>query len=87
MLRGHEDEAQAIVKDIEQKVSGQKGELPQAEGTLKVRTLDTHPCATFGTRWFTPSRCSCLLAFTEWTFGITAEGQSLEFISKPIQAA
>ncbi len=43
MLRGREEEAEAIVGDIEQKVTQQKGELKKPEGSLKIAVRDHTP--------------------------------------------
>jgi MFS family permease len=43
MLRGHEKEAEAILCDIEQKVSRQKGDLKDPEGDLKIAIRDHTP--------------------------------------------
>jgi len=43
MLRGYEDEANAIVDDIETNVRREKGELKPPEGTLTITTRDHTP--------------------------------------------
>ncbi len=43
MLRGHEEEAEAIVGEIEQKVAHQKGKLKPPEGNLKIAVRDHTP--------------------------------------------
>ena len=40
MLRGREQEAEAIVREIEQKVSSEKGDLKKPDGSIKVRVQD-----------------------------------------------
>lgn len=36
MLRGYEDEAHAIIEDIEEKIRKEKGDLPKAEGRIRI---------------------------------------------------
>lgn len=43
MLRGHEDEAEKIVSDIERKVKEHKGDLKDPEGSLKITPRDHTP--------------------------------------------
>ncbi len=43
MLRGREEEAGAIVAEIEQKVSSRNGELKEPEGSLKITVRDHTP--------------------------------------------
>jgi MFS family permease len=43
MLRGREKEAEAIVGEIERQISGQKGDLKQAEGVLEITVRDHTP--------------------------------------------
>jgi MFS family permease len=43
MLRGFEDQAEAIVRDIEQNVSEQRGDLNRPEGSLKIAVRDHTP--------------------------------------------
>ncbi len=43
MLRGYEDEANRILDDIETQVAQEKGELPQAEGTIKITVRESTP--------------------------------------------
>jgi len=43
MLRGHEEEAEAIVREIEQRVRQDKGDLKDPEGSLKISVRDHTP--------------------------------------------
>ncbi|MFL6351178.1 MAG: MFS transporter [Bryobacteraceae bacterium] len=43
MLRGREDEAEAIVRDIEQQVTDEKGRLKEPEGSLNIAVRDYTP--------------------------------------------
>jgi MFS family permease len=43
MLRGHEDEAEAIVRHIEEEVRQEKGDLKDAEGSLNITVRDHTP--------------------------------------------
>ena len=43
MLRGKEKEADEIVREIEAKVESEKGQLPKAEGVLKISVRDYTP--------------------------------------------
>jgi MFS family permease len=43
MLRGCEEEAESIVTDIERKVKEQKGDLKEAEGSIKITVQDHTP--------------------------------------------
>lgn len=45
MLRGYEDEANQIVRDIETAVRAEKGELPEPEGSIKIAVRSYTPVA------------------------------------------
>ncbi len=65
MLRGREDEADKIVRGIEEKVSSKKGDLPPPEGKkLKLRVRDHTPLGEIFKSMWIDNRRRSLLAMT-----------------------